>query len=73
MAYEDKHGITTIKDSVLNSLEVSLDYDEDPKDKCPVLLHTPYKKDLVHYHIMLDKVEAKELHEWLGKYLKEFG
>lgn len=75
MAYEDKHGITDIKEMKINALSISIDEDLDDNGyptPVAVLLYTPAMVNTdVHYHIPLDVKEAKKLKKWLHKFLKE--
>ena len=75
MAYKDKHGIIKIKDSTHNNVSISCDYlneEGEPVEKVPVLLFTPNMEDTSeHFHIVLDKKEAKKLNTWLTDYFKD--
>lgn len=76
MAYKDKHGITDIKDGVINNLSISRDEDMnfDTGEEFPiaVLLYTPTMSDTTtHYHIDLNVRECKELVKWLKAFIKE--
>lgn len=55
----------------IHTLEISREYDDDPKDIYPVFLFTPIKGGFDHYHIALTKGKAKALRDWLNKYLDE--
>jgi hypothetical protein len=57
----------TIKPGEFYNLQMSLDYDEDPEDKHPVLLFTPDMNDKGHhFHIALKREEAERLFAWLS-------
>ena len=72
MSYQDRFGITAIRNTNINSLEISYDWDEDPDSIYPVLLFTPdqeYPDN--HSHIPLSRKQAHRLYEWLDEYLSD--
>lgn len=68
MSYYDKHGITKIKQGI-NALSISRDYDVNPDHHYPVLLFTPGLNTNEHFHIELNRGEAKKLRDWLNLWL----
>jgi hypothetical protein len=72
MSYKNKFGSTNIKSRRRNNLGISWDYKTNPKHKYPILLFTPDMENMDnHYHIELNKRQAKILHAWLTAFLKE--
>lgn len=74
MAYKNKFGITKIRKDVHYNLSVSWDYIENPGDKknrYPVFLFIPNLNQSNHFHVQLDRKQAKVLSTWLTKYLKD--
>jgi hypothetical protein len=73
MKLPNKYNITRIKKGKVNNLTVSWDsVDKEEKKKYAVLLYTPSMFDkMVHYHIELNRKEAKALNKWLEKFLKD--
>lgn len=74
MAYKNKFGITKINKEIYYNLSISWDYIENPKnkkDRYPVFLFKPIADQSNHYHIRLDRKQAKVLNTWLTKYLKD--
>lgn len=73
--YENKHGITDIKNTVVDALSISRDTDLDGNGMnvpVAVLLFTPTMLNTDdHHHITLDVAEAKRLKLWLHKFLKD--
>jgi hypothetical protein len=62
----------TIKGGQIDNLMINLDYDVTPKRLYPVILFTPDMKDTnTHYHIRLNKKQARELRDWLNKFVQE--
>jgi hypothetical protein len=60
------------KNKFRESLDISWDYDTNPKKIYPVLLFTPNSKNIdEHFHISLNRREAKILKTWLDEYLKQ--
>ena len=62
----------TVKGGKLNNLSISWDYESDPDDKSqrvPSLLVTPNRKKFEHYHIDLNRKQAKKLKNWLTWFL----
>jgi hypothetical protein len=54
-----------------DNLQINLDFDFNPLDPYPVFLFTPNMEDTnQHYHISLNKNEAKALQSWLTKYIQ---
>jgi hypothetical protein len=71
MAYKNKFGITKIRKSSTDKLDISWDYDTDPEKRYPVLLFTPSMENTdEHFHITLNRREAETLKTWLGEFLK---
>jgi hypothetical protein len=72
MSYEDKYGITTIRNNMMNYLEVNKDTGSG-NEPIAVLFFTP---DMLfvddHFHIELNVKEAKKMAEWLNKFVAEF-
>lgn len=75
MAYEDKHGITDIRNGRRDALSISRDTDLDENDNevpTAVFLYTPDMEDTnVHYHIELSVARAAQLADWLNKFVAE--
>ena len=75
MSYKDRHGSTPINKGKSNNLTIHWDYDDDSEDikqRTPILFYTPWMEDTnTHYHIRLDKDQAKIMRDWLDEYLKE--
>ena len=73
MAYKDRFGGTDIRKGKIDNLSIGWDCDgemEDPKQRYPVFLFTPDMGNTnEHYHIQLDKKQAKLLAKWLQDYL----
>ena len=75
MSYEDKHGITDIKDGQHHNLCVSRDTGAK-NEAVAVLLYTPDMQPkengyVDHEHIELSVAQAKVLAEWLTKFVRE--
>lgn len=51
------------------ALSVSLEYEEDPEEACPMLLFVPDETKPEHFHIPLDREEAEKLYYWLRDFL----
>ena len=63
--------ICVIKSGRYENLDISLDYDTNPKKQFPVLLYTPNMKNTnEHFHICLNRRETRKLHKYLGEYLR---
>jgi hypothetical protein len=61
MGYKNKFGYTKIKSKQINNFIISWDYNTTPKSKFPVFLFTPDMDDTNnHYHIKLDKTQARK-------------
>jgi hypothetical protein len=75
MSYKDRYGSTVINNEKIDNLQINWDYDDDAEDikqRFPVLLYTPWMEDTKnHFHISLNKEQAKVMKEWLEEYLKE--
>lgn len=75
MAYEDKHGITQIRNDKHDNLSISRDTDVDEDDKefpVAVFLYTPDMDNTVnHEHITMTVTEAEVLRDWLDQFIKE--
>lgn len=72
MAYRNRFGVTKIKSKKRDNLSINWDYYRTPKSKFPVLLFTPDMDNAnVHYHIKLDKTQARKLKKWIDSYLKD--
>lgn len=82
MAYKDRYGITKIRNSKHDNLSIGWDNFKnsaknfaDPKfkkNRVPVFLYTPSMEETdTHYHIELNKKQARELRDWLNEYLKD--
>ena len=73
MSYRNKHGFTQITNGRFQNLSLNYDNDElHKKYRYPVLTFTPDMKDLnQHWHIQLNKKQARNLFNWLEKYLKD--
>lgn len=72
MGYRNKFGLTKIKSKRINNLSINWDFNRTPKSKFPVLLFTPDMNNVnAHYHIKLDKKQARKLKTWLDLYLKD--
>jgi len=69
MSYEDKFGITEIREGRRDSLSIS--FDDMGEGIIPVFLHIPDKEEDEHSHIELNRDQAEILHKWLGNYLEE--
>ena len=55
-----------------DNLQINLDYDYTPKHLFPVMLYTPDMRNTdVHYHIHLNKRQARALRDWLSIYVKK--
>jgi len=51
---------------------LSISEDSDYEGSLAVFLFTPSMKNLnIHYHIDLNKRQAKKLRDWLNKFLEE--
>jgi hypothetical protein len=73
MAFEDEYGITIIEIvPKMSKLEISLDegFPDTTVENVPVLLYVPNGHKGRHNHIVLTQEGARELHNWLGKYLE---
>lgn len=84
MAYKDRYGSTIIRPQTRDNLSIGWDnfknssknFDKPKyaKNRVPVLLFTPDMNDTNnHYHIELNKNNAKVLRDWLNDYLKDVG
>ena len=85
MAYKNRYGITNIKPFTkhgFDCLDISFEADNGMSDqrelpkwdptKChPVFLWTPKKDGYDHDHIILNRTQAKRLHQWLTEYLDD--
>lgn len=73
MAYEDRYGITVIRDEEIDKLSISIDenHEEDFNSIAAVLLYVPYTPDSEHSHIVLNKDQATVLRDWLNKFLED--
>jgi len=78
MSYKSKFGGTDIIKSKFNNLQISYDANDskdlfkpDRKKIYPVLLFTPNTDNFQHFHIELNKGQAKKLRDWLDAYLKD--
>lgn len=73
--HNKRHGSTDIRDGDVDNLGISWDYDDDPLDKAQrqaVFLYTPWMKDTnVHYHISLNREEARKLRDWLTDFVED--
>lgn len=73
MAYKDRYGSTDIRTGRIDNLSIGWDYEDNPEDvkqRKPVFLFTPDMKDTnTHYHIELDRRQARKLRDWLTSYL----
>lgn len=78
MAYEDRFGITDIRDQNCDNLSISVDTCQEaeggPIETIAVLLYTPSMDNTnEHFHIPLTVDQAKVMAEWLDKFVKEHG
>lgn len=65
-----KNWIVDINHSLHNRISISLDFDTNPKKLYPVILFTPDMGNTVtHYHVPLNKREARKLRDFLSRYL----
>lgn len=72
MAYRNRYGVTKLKKKRIDNLSINWDYNRTPKSKFPVFLFTPDMEDTdTHYHIKLDRTQAKKLNKWLNDFLKD--
>lgn len=74
MSYRNKYGITKIMRKWNAGLDISWDANNlnGPKNRRhPILLFVSDYSDGTHYHIELNKTQAKKLHKWLTDYLKD--
>lgn len=75
MSYKDRYGSTPINNKKSDNLTIHWDYDDNADDisqRFPVLFYTPWMEDTdTHYHIRLNKKQAKVMKKWLDEYLKE--
>ena len=71
--YKDKHGITKITDRIYDNLMISWDTSyEGGESRIAMLLYTPTMNNTKeHYHIDLDKDDARVLRDGLNDYLIE--
>jgi hypothetical protein len=71
VSFKDPFGITKIRASDRDNLNISWDFDTNPKKNYPVLLYTPDMRDTDnHYHIALSEKQARELRDWLTAFLR---
>lgn len=70
MSYEDRAGITEIREDKRDRLSISRDTGWEG-ERIAVLLHIPDVDHHDHSHIELNDKQVKILHEWLGKYLED--
>ncbi len=60
-----------IRSGKLNNLGISLEYDNNPSKKFPVLFFTPdMSNKMNHYHIDLNAKQVKVLRDWLDDFEK---
>lgn len=79
MSYKKhRYGSTTIRSEQRDNLSIGWDADVYEPETCsksrryPVFLYTPDMRDLnTHYHISLNKQQAKQLKQWLEDYLED--
>lgn len=73
MSYKrHRYGSTKIKSKRIDNLQINWDYQRTPKSKFPVFLFTPDMNDTnTHYHIKLDRLQAKKLKDWLEDFLED--
>jgi hypothetical protein len=72
MSYRSKYGVTKIKPKKMHNLQINWDWDYTPLKQYPVLLFTPDMDNTdYHYHIELNRTEAKKLKKWLDDFLKD--
>ena len=75
MSYQDRYGITKLRDGRRDNLSINWDYEDNADDKAqrfPVLFFTPDMENTrEHYHIQLDRDKAKVLRDWLTEFLEE--
>lgn len=82
MAYKDRYGSTKLRNGRRDNLSIGWDNFVNsaknfasPKyahNRVPVFLFTPDMEDTKqHYHIELNKQQAKDLRDWLTAYLKD--
>jgi vacuolar-type H+-ATPase subunit F/Vma7 len=69
MSYQDKYGITQIKDGDHNNLSLSVD--DMGNGKVPILLFIPDKNKPDHDHIVLTRENAATMLVWLQHYLQD--
>jgi hypothetical protein len=66
--YEDKFGITKIRDDKRDNLGISIDIMSEP---VAVLMYIPDVDDFEHSHIELTRKQATILRDWLIKFLDD--
>ena len=86
MAYEDRHGVTNIRDASKMTVEerkkegiydifnLSWDYEDDEADKSQreaVILYIPLSTSSEHHHIPMNREEAKIMRDWLDAFLED--
>ena len=72
MGYRNRYGSTKLKDKRIDNLSIGWDYNRTPKSKFPVFLFTPDMECTnIHYHIALNRTQAKKLNKWLTDFLKD--
>jgi hypothetical protein len=70
----NRYGVTQIKPGVIDNLSINwdFDYNENKRLRFPVFLFTPWMKDTkTHYHIRLNRTQARKLRDWLNDYLAD--
>ena len=73
MAYKDRFGGTDICDGSVYNFSIGWDYNDNPSDekqRYPVFLFIPDMEDPDHYHIELNRKQARILRDWLNDYLE---
>ena len=66
--YSDRFGITKVRESDQDNLTLSIDIDEKPT---AVMLYIPDINDHEHFHIHLNKDQAKIMRDWLSAFIED--
>lgn len=80
--YKDRYGVTNIRKGRRDNLSISWDnfvnaaknfaLPKFKKNRIPVFLYTPDMENTrEHFHIELNKRQARVLRDWLNDYLKD--
>lgn len=66
--YSDRFGITNVRESDRDNLTLSIDVMEEP---VAVMLYIPDINDHEHFHIQLNKDQAKIMRDWLSAFIED--